>query len=404
MYYCGKIIEGVKKLTKSQIMKKLFFLLIIVVFASSCTSSRKYLELQQFDMAIQKSTKKLMKKPDNYKEIDILTRSWNAANQRDNEQIAYLKTTGQPEIWDEIFQIYQNLKNRQNVVRNLPQQVLSSIGYTYVDYTNETVNAQRNAAEFYYQKAMTLMESGDRFLARQAYEHLLQTKRFFASYKDVDQQILRAQDLGTTRILFISRNNTNKIIPEGFLEEILKFSVGDIESRFIKFYNIIDTTKQYHYKAVLNLTKVDVSPESSREFFYEESKEVQDGWNYVLDSKGNVMKDSLGNDIKIPKMVNLVCKIHETQLHKQAIVGGYLDIYAADNTLLKSDPITAETFFDYAYAEANGDKSILKDETKRKLSNPPAGFPNDFKMIWDAASIVKGIAKDILVRNAAIFQ
>ena len=78
MYYCGKIIEGVKKLTKSQIMKKLFFLLIIVVFASSCTSSRKYLELQQFDMAIQKSTKKLMKKPDNYKEIDILTRSWNA--------------------------------------------------------------------------------------------------------------------------------------------------------------------------------------------------------------------------------------------------------------------------------------------------------------------------------------
>jgi hypothetical protein len=116
------------------------------------------------------------------------------------------------------------------------------------------------------------------------------------------------------------------------------------------------------------------------------------------------MKDSLGNDIKIPKMVNLVCKIHETQLHKQAIVGGYLDIYAADNTLLKSDPITAETFFDYAYAEANGDKSILKDETKRKLSNPPAGFPNDFKMIWDAASIVKGIAKDILVRNAAIFQ
>ena len=38
------------------------------------------------------------------------------------------------------------------------------------------------------------------------------------------------------------------------------------------------------------------------------------------------MKEDSGNDNKIPKMVNLVCKIHETQLHKQAIVGGYLNI------------------------------------------------------------------------------
>ncbi|MPM30828.1 hypothetical protein SDC9_77378 [bioreactor metagenome] len=385
-------------------MKKILILLLVAALAASCTSSHKYLERQQFDMAIQKSAKKLMKNPDKDKQIDVLSRAWKAANTRDMERITYLKTTGQPEIWDEIFQIYSRMKWRQDIVRNLPQPVLSAIGYAYVDYTNETVNAQRNAAEFYYQKAMALMETGDRFSARQAYDHLLQTKRFFATYKDVDQQILRAQAMGTANVLFISRNNSGQIIPDGFLDEILKFSLGDIEGRFVKFYSSFDTSRQYHYKAVLNLTKVDVSPESVRELFYEESKEVQDGWTYVLDSHGNVMKDSLGNDIKIPKMVDITCRIHETQLHKQAIVGGYLDIYAADNTLLRSDPITAETFFDYAFATADGDKSILKDETKRKLANPPSGFPDSFKMIWDASSIVKNIAKDILVRNAYIFQ
>ncbi|HPF01449.1 MAG TPA: hypothetical protein PKY63_12350 [Bacteroidales bacterium] len=385
-------------------MKKILLLLLVAAFAASCTSSKKYLERQQFDYAIQKSSKKLMKNPDKEKQLDVLNRAWKAANQRDMERINYLKTTGQPEIWDEIFQIYNRMKWRQDIVHNLPQPVLSSIGYVYVDYTNETVNAQRNAAEFYYQKAMTLMESGDRFSARQAYDHLLQTKRFFAAYKDVDQQILRAQAMGTANVLFISRNNSGQMLPEGFLDEILKVSMGDIEGRFVRFFNTFDTSRQYHYRTVLNLTKVDVSPESAREFFYEESKEVQDGWTYVLDSNGNVMKDSLGNDIKIPKMIEISCQVHETQLHKQAIVGGYLDIYGADNTLIKSDPITAEVFFDYAFATANGDKSILKEETKRKLSNPPTGFPNTFQMIWDASSIVKNIAKDILVRNSYIFQ
>lgn len=385
-------------------MKKILLLLLVAAFAASCTSSKKYLERQQFDYAIQNSSKKLMKNPDKEKQLDVLNRSWKAANQRDIERINYLKTTGQPEIWDEIFQVYNRMKWRQDIVRNLPQPVLSSIGYVFVDYTNETVNAQRNAAEFYYQKAITLMESGDRFSSRQAYDHLLQTKRFFSTYKDVDQQILRAQAMGTANVLFISRNNSGQMLPEGFLDEILKVSMGDLEGRFVRFFNTFDTSRQYHYRTVLNLTKVDVSPEGVREFFYEESKEVQDGWNYVLDSQGNVMKDSLGNDIKIPKMVEIKCQVHETQLHKQAIVGGYLDIYGADNTLIKSDPITAEVFFDYAFANANGDKTILKEETKRKLNNPPAGFPNSFQMMWDASAIVKNIAKDILVRNTYLFQ
>ncbi len=385
-------------------MKKIFLLFIIAALASSCTSSKKYFERQQYDAAIQKSANKLMKNPDKQKEIDVLNRAWKAANTRDNERITYLKTTGQPEIWDEIFQIYNRMKYRQNMVRNLPQPVLSSIGYQFIDYTNETVNAQRNAAEFYYQKALSLLALGDRVSARQAYNELLNTKRFFASYKDVEQQLFRAQDMGTANVLFVSKNSSGQMIPEGFLEEILKIYLTDVESRFVRFHTSYDTSKRYQYTAVLNLTKVDVSPESVREIFYEESKEVQDGWNYVLDSNGNVMKDSLGNDIKLPKMVKIFCKIREVQMHKQAIVGGFLDIYSSNNNVLKSEPITAETFFDYVYAFADGDRSVLSEETKRKLNNGPLPFPDSFKMIWDAASIVKNVSKDILVRNTYLFQ
>ncbi|NLL28851.1 MAG: hypothetical protein GX259_08630 [Bacteroidales bacterium] len=386
-------------------MNKFFYTLIIIAMIfTSCISSKQYLENRQYDLAIARSSHRLMKNPNNLKQLDVLRRAWEAANRQDNEKINYLRTTGQPEIWSEVFYTYINMKNRQDVVRNLPQQVLSAIGYEYVDYTDKTVNAQKNAAEFYYQKGINLLKEGDRFLARQAYAELNKTKQFFNSYKDVDKQILRAREMGTSNVLFISKNNSGQILPEGFLDEILKISLGDIERLFVKFYSNFDASRTYHYKVILNLTRVDVSPESVQNNFYEESKEVQDGWNYVLDKNGNVMKDTSGNDIKTPRMVKVVCKVHETQLLKKAIVGGYLDIYSHDNILLRSDPITAETFFNHVYATANGDINVLSEATKKKLKNRPAPFPSSFQMIWDASSIVKNIAKDILVRNSHIFQ
>lgn len=385
-------------------MKKSIFILLIAFLAVSCTSSKKYLERQQYDLAIIKSAKKLMRNPSKIKEIDVLRRAFKAANQQDDERIAYLKTTGQPDIWDEIFHIYNRRKARQDRVKSLPQSVLSSIGYVYVDYTKETVNAQQNAAEYYYQKGLSLLKNGDRTSARQAYDQFMNSKRFFTNYKDVDRQLNIARQMGTANILFEAKNKSGKILPEGFVDEILKIYLTDIEQLFVRYFTQYDTNIVYHYYAVLSINQVDVSPESVKEIFYEESKEVQDGWDYVLDSNGNVMKDSLGNDVKVPRMVDIVCKVREIQMHKQAIVGGTLDVFDIGSMLLKSDPIAAETFFDYVYAFADGDKTILSEETRRKLNNPPQGFPADLMMVFDAASIVKNISKDIITRNSYLFQ
>jgi hypothetical protein len=386
-------------------MKRFILIMFVASIAlGSCTSSKKYLERQQYDMAIMKSVKKLMRNPTKIKEIDILRRAFQMANQQDKERIAYLKTTGQPDIWDEIFQTYMRMKGRQDRVKALPQSVLSSIGYVFVDYTQETVNAQQNAAEYYYQKGLSLLKNGDRQSARQAYDMFMNSKRFFTNYKDVPRQLQIAQQMGTANILFEVKNNSGKILPEGFVDEVLKIYLTDIEQLFVRYYTSYDTNITYHYYAKLSIRQVDVSPESVKEIYYSESKEVQDGYDYVLDSNGNVMKDSLGNDIKVPHMETITCNVREIQMHKQAIVSGTLDIFDWSSMLLKSDPITAETFFDYIYAFADGDESVLKPETRKKLNNPPQGFPNDLMMVFDAATIVKNISKDVITRNSYLFQ
>ncbi len=397
--------ELLNNILKISLMKHLLLILFVSSFVmASCVSSHKYIELGQYDMAIIKSVKKLMRNPTKAKEVDALRRAYKMANDKDSERIKYLKTTGQPDIWDEIFQINLRLKERQDRVKVLPQSVLSSINYVQKDYTQETVNAQRNAAEYYYQKGLALLKNRERRSAREAYDMFARSKQFFNNYKDVDRQLQISRQMGTANVLFQVKNNSGKILPEGFVDEVLKIYLSDINQLFIKYYTHYDTTIQYHYFARLNIMQVDVSPEKVKEVFYSESKEIQDGWDYVLDSNGNVMKDTLGNDIKVPHMETITCNIREVQMHKQAIVGGNLDIFDPSNMLIKSDPITAETFFDYVYAMADGDQSVLKEETKRKLRNRPQPFPHDLMMVMDAATIVKNISKDIITRNSYLFK
>ena len=98
-------------------MKKLLYLVIIALLSVSCGSSKKQLQNGNYDIAIQKSVKKLLKHPDNENDVEILTKSFRLANNQDIERIKYLKMEGKPENWEEIAQIYHRLKRRQQIIQ-----------------------------------------------------------------------------------------------------------------------------------------------------------------------------------------------------------------------------------------------------------------------------------------------
>ena len=54
----------------------------------------------------------------------------------------------------------------------------------------------------------------------------------------------------------------------------------------------------YNFGITLNFNQISVSPERISKKEYRRKKRIKDGWKYKLDRNGNVMKDSLGNDIK----------------------------------------------------------------------------------------------------------
>ena len=128
-------------------MKRLSTLaFLIVLILSGCISSKRLLQNGTYDAAISQTARKLMKKPDKDKQIAVLTQAYKDANQKDLDNITYLKKTGEPDIWDKIFSTYFNMKTRQEIVRVLPQAILDKIGYQYVNYDQEIIEAKKKAA------------------------------------------------------------------------------------------------------------------------------------------------------------------------------------------------------------------------------------------------------------------
>ncbi len=190
------------------------------------------------------------------------------------------------------------------------------------------------------------------------------------------------------------QNSTDKIMPKGFEVAILNVTLKNLNQKWINFDTKERKNLFYDYTILLSLKNIEVSPEHVRTKEYEESLEVDDGFQYVLDKKGNVKKDTAGNDIKIPKTKIIKAYVKETMLDKSAIVNGTIDIYDnRSDQLIKTETITFRSDFQHGWAKAKGDLKALKPNTRKKLKYNRIPFPSDLQMIYDTNENLKNITQ-----------
>jgi hypothetical protein len=392
----------------------LFLFIVYSLLLTACVSSEKALNKGQYGLAMQKAIKKLRKSPDKTKEILVLEKAFKKAQQNDFDRIAFIQKEGSPDHWDEVFSIYSRIKDRQTWIKTLPtlevrdnnKKVIRNAQFDFVNVDDELLQAKQKAAEYFYAHGISLMQKGGRFNARDAYSDFQRVKGYYTIFKDIDDQLIRAHEAGITKVLFKMQQSTPVPLPPTFEQELLKISVQDLNQGWIKYYTRSLSGMEYDYTVIVNLKVIDVSPESVKDVQFTESKEVHDGWEYQKDAKGNVMKDSLGNDIKKPKFKTITCTVVETQFRKMAHIAGSLDyLDNHTNQLYKTDNIAADSFFeDGALTVIGGDVSALKPETKAKIGHKPAPFPNPFDMLLKAGDNLKGMVKNILYENKCILN
>ncbi|MBK7478433.1 MAG: hypothetical protein IPI69_00990 [Bacteroidales bacterium] len=369
------------------------FSLVLLFILSSCGSSKKQMEKGNYAMALDKAVKQLRRNRNDSKQISILDRSYKILNDQDNERIRFLKMEGRPENWDEIYQLNKAMSDRQAYVRTvLPLELHGrTIDYPYVDYLPEMVAAKRESADFYYAHGNELMETKLKENYRQAFYEFVRAKEYVGNYEGIDEKIEEARYLGMSRAL-ISLNNRSVIrFDSEFEEELLSINLPALNSEWVE-YHIYDPGNQtaFDYFVNVNIRNVMVSPDQTMQKDTVVKKNVEDGFTYQLDSRGNVMKDSLGNDIKTVRYKTLQCALIETIQSKSCMISGDIEIIQGKSGKLeKKDPLGAESGFEWISARALGDLQALSPAQIENTKTKAVPFPSDMEMIFRCSDALK---------------
>jgi len=384
-------------------LKRTFVLLFSVILLSGCNSSEKLLQKGEYDRAIEKAVKKLRKDPGNDKELYVLKEAYTKANSFDLEQISFLEKEGRSENYVRIYQLYGRLDRRQDRIKTLPTRLMSE--FRIVNYDDELIASKEQAAETAYQQGLDYLNLGGKENARRAFYEFENVQSLYPNYKDVNDLQKEAAYLGTNQVLFIVENNSEVMLPERFESELRKISLGDLNNRWIQYSVYENEDVDYDYFVALNINRITLSPEGLEREKYSETTEIQDGTRYVLDDRGNVMKDSLGNDIKVPNMVNVTADIQTQRQFKEATVGGSLDyVDLRTEQLVRSENIGVTAVFEHISGSYTGDERALSQDSKEVIERNAVPFPDDEFMLMDAATLLKERAKDIMYRNRELLS
>jgi hypothetical protein len=146
------------------------------------------------------------------------------------------------------------------------------------------------------------------------------------------------------------------------------------------------------YKAMYVLDEIIVSREHLDRKEEKFKKTIEDGWEYVLDKKGNVKKDSLGNDIKETVYKDVRATLIRTHQEKTVTVRGrYLLIDANTGRKVKTQPIEVNNIFGHDAQRFRGDERALEKKDRKIIKL--VDFPNDTEMVMLAAPDIQKLIK-----------
>lgn len=387
-------------------MKNFTIITVLFLALSSCVG-RKQIEKQlnsgNYDQAINNALKKLETNKNTKRKQDyvfLLRDAYHKVVEDNHYRINQLKQDGNPEYYEDIYNLYTRLDSRQNSIKSvLPLQINGkTVKFKFNDYTSEIINYISKVSDYKYSQARQLLSTSDKYNAREAYDLLEDIEYINPNFKNVRLLMDEAHSKGTDYVIVSIKNETNQIVPRRLENELLDFDTYGLNDNFWTLYHASPYQGViYDYAMDLQLKRINISPEHVYEKEYVRESEIVDGWEYVLDENGNVAKDSSGNDIKQDKIVRVLARLSEVQQVKSTqVIGQVVFTDLKQKQVLESFPIDSEFIFENFYGRFRGDRRALSDDDKRLLDNRAVPFPTNEQMVYDTNEDLKQKLKSII--------
>jgi hypothetical protein len=207
--------------------------------------------------------------------------------------------------------------------------------------------------------------------------------------------------MGMSRVFVSIQNSSILKFPREFEQDLLALDLPALNSEWVEYHTQnMNANAQYDYYVNVNVKNIVVSPDSKEDRDSVIKRDVEDGFTYVLDKKGNVMRDSLGNDIKLKKYKTLQCALVQSIQSKACRIDGDVEVVQMNpNKVLKKDPIGAQSNFENIYSRALGDIQALSPKQLERTKTKEVPFPTDLEMVVRCSENLKKAINGAIQNN-----
>lgn len=389
-------------------MKKITLLaLTLLIVACGTGNIEKLISSGNYDAAINKAISKLSKNKDSkgkQEYVYLLQEVYTKANDRDITQINRLVKEASASNFEKVYNLYLGLQSRQDKVNQiLPLKLIKegrNATFNRTDYTDDIISSKNGLSSYLYANSIKLLESKNKIDFRQAYDDLIYLDKLNPNFKDVRKKIDEAQFKGTDFVHVYTKNETNMVIPVRLQDDLLNFGTYGLNDKWTVYHNNKQKDITYDFGMLVNFRQINISPEQIKEKEFIKEKQVKDGTKTLLDNNGNVVKDSLGNPIKVDKFKTIRVNIYEFRQFKSVQVTAKVDyVDYRNNQLIESFPLASEFVFENIYSTFNGDKNACESDYYQYFDKRAVPFPSNEQMIFDSGEDLKAKLKDIITRN-----
>jgi hypothetical protein len=392
-------------------MKRVLQLSGVLLFLVACGGVKKTQQaintgnyLNAINSAVQKLALNKGKKG-NQSYVLLLEEAFEKNTQRELEHIAFLQKDGNPANLETIYKSYRNLDRIQETIKPLlPLQIYDegrNAEFSFKNYNSDIVLVKEQLSKYLYNNALSLLNNAsNKWDYRKSFDDFTYLNEINPGYADTKSKMEEAYEKGLDYVKVGMANQTDKIIPAKLEEELLNFNTYGLEDKWTKYHTNPLSYIDYSYNMTVELKDINISPEQVSEKQVIKERQVKDGYQYVLDNNGNVVKDSLGNKIKIDKYKTVTCNFYQFTQFKTAQVTGLVSFSDLETKQqLNSYPLSSEFVFEHVYANYDGDKRALDNNLVALLKLGAVPFPSNEQMVYDAGEDLKGRLKNILIKQ-----
>ncbi len=390
-------------------MKKLLLLIVLVMLVAcgGVKKTQEALNSGNYTTAMSKAIAELSEnktKKGHQDYVLLLESAFQKYSKKELERITFLKKDANPANYEAIYKGYVQLKNWQDRIEPLlPLPIYDEnrdAVFYFKNHNNDIIASKNALSEYLYANAGQLLQSANsKADFRHAYDELAYLEEINPGYGNTASKMEDAYQRGLDFVKVEINNDTEQVIPKRLEEELLDFNAYGLNSFWTQYHARPLESVAYDYAMNVDFKEINISPEQVNERQIIKERQVKDGYEYLYDQEGNIVKDSLGNKIKIDRMVTVRCDFYQFTQFKSAQIGAKVSFTDLHNgQVINSYPLSSEFIFEHIYANYEGDRRALDNDLVRLLNLGAVPFPTNEQMVYDAGEDLKLRLKDVIRR------